>query len=55
MSFFTWCITHGYKPGMQIDRIDSTKDYEPSNCRFVTIQQNSSRATSKHKVPIPIP
>lgn len=35
-------------PGMEIDRIDGRKGYEPGNCRWVTSQQNSMN-TGKHK------
>lgn len=38
--FEAWAKANGYKPGLQIDRIDPNKGYEPGNCRFVTISQN---------------
>lgn len=40
LNFYDWAIKSGYKKGLQIDRIDSNGNYEPSNCRFVTSKQN---------------
>lgn len=41
-TFIAWAIEHGYKKGLQIDRIDNDRGYFPENCRFVTIKQNSN-------------
>ncbi len=38
--FYAWAIEHGYKRGLDIDRIDNNKGYSPDNCRFVTRKQN---------------
>ena len=47
-AFYRWGIEHGYKPGLQIDRIDNAKGYSPENCRFVTPAENSgNRSTTK--------
>lgn len=40
LNFYDWAIKSGYKKGLQIDRINSNGNYEPSNCRFVTSKQN---------------
>lgn len=49
--FHDWAFTHGYvddglpknKNTLAIDRIDPTGNYEPKNCRFITISENSRR------------
>lgn len=40
-SFESWCIDNGWKEGLQIDRIDTNGNYDPSNCRFVTSRRNN--------------
>lgn len=40
--FFMWAIRNGYEPdkGLEIDRVDGTKNYTSSNCRWVTKEEN---------------
>lgn len=38
--FYQWAIENGYKEGLKIDRIEVDKNYEPSNCRWVTHKEN---------------
>lgn len=42
-SFYTWAINNGWKEGLTIERVDSSKDYEPDNCEFITLGENSRR------------
>lgn len=34
-AFCEWAKTHGYKKGLEIDRINNNMGYSPDNCRFV--------------------
>lgn len=37
-TFEKWCLDNDWKKGLQIDRIDNSGIYKPSNCQFLTIK-----------------
>jgi len=39
--FYDWCLSNGWRKGLEIDRENNDGNYEPSNCRFVTRQINN--------------
>jgi hypothetical protein len=43
MSFYDWAMSNGYKDGLSIDRIDSNLNYDPANCRWITVSENTRR------------
>ena len=43
-SFEEWALNNGYANDLTIDRIDSDKDYCPSNCRWISLPENTRRA-----------
>lgn len=46
--FYRWALQNGYSNDLTIDRIDSTKDYGPENCRWVNYYvQNQNKGVSK--------
>lgn len=57
--FRVWALANGYADGMSLDRVDPDRDYEPSNCRWLTKSENSRLASvgrweRRKLLPIPI-
>lgn len=44
--FRDWAIKNGYKKGLTLDRIDVNGNYEPNNCRWITIQEQQYNKTT---------
>ena len=49
-NFKNWALSNGYNDNLTIDRIDPNKDYNPSNCRFISLSENSARANKRGAV-----
>ena len=45
--FAKWALSSGYKEGFTIDRIDSSSNYVPSNCRWVSHIDNVIKANKE--------
>ena len=41
MSFYNWALNNGYEETLTIDRIDVNGNYEPNNCRWIPMGEQS--------------
>lgn len=39
MSFYNWAIANGYNEVLTIDRKNNNGNYEPSNCRWISVKE----------------
>ena len=44
--FRDWSISNGYKENFVIDRINNDGNYEPNNCRWLTVEENNRNKTN---------
>lgn len=50
--FYKWAISNGYKENLTLDRKNNNGNYEPSNCRWVTIKEQQRNKTNNINVEI---
>ena len=49
-SFYDWAINNGYKKDLTLDRIDVNGNYEPSNCRWATKEEQDNNRRTNRKI-----
>jgi hypothetical protein len=50
--FRGWAFQNGYKEGLTLDRINGNGNYEPLNCRWVTMAQQNDNKTNTFRFDI---
>lgn len=51
-SFYQWAINNGYDDSLSIDRIDNDGNYEPSNCHWTDMKEQSNNRRTNRLVTI---
>lgn len=49
-AFYTWAVNNGYKDNLTLDRINVDKNYEPLNCRWVSMKEQSYNKSNTRKI-----
>lgn len=52
INFYNWTMNNGYTDELTIDRIDVDGNYEPDNCRWITIKEQQLNKRNNHLVTI---
>jgi len=50
LAFREWALTHRYRPGLQLDRIDNDGGYAPDNCRWISCQRNNGNRSDNVQI-----
>lgn len=51
-AFEAWAFSSGYRPELQIDRIDNDKGYSPDNCRWVPSKVNANNKSDTIRITV---
>jgi hypothetical protein len=52
LNFYNWAMQNDYQKNLTIDRINNDGNYEPNNCRWVTMQKQSYNRRDSYMITI---
>lgn len=50
VAFYNWSIENGYNESLSLDRIDVNGNYEPSNCRWISMEDQAKNKRNTIRV-----
>lgn len=50
LAFYEWAMKNGYADDLTIDRINTSGDYSPDNCRWITISEQQSNRRNNNPI-----
>lgn len=51
-AFKSWALSNGYKDNLTIDRTNENGNYEPNNCRWATMKEQSEHKRKRKSMPL---
>ena len=52
LTFKQWALCNGYKENLTLDRINVNGNYEPQNCRWITVKEQMNNKRNNHLIKI---
>lgn len=49
-AFYEWSVVNGYAEDLSLDRIDPNGNYEPTNCRWVTMKEQENHKRNNVRI-----
>lgn len=52
VAFYEWAMRNGYSDELTLDRADTSKNYEPTNCRWISLSEQQRNRSNNRNITI---